>query len=497
MRLFNKIKTLKTDYAGFTLVEILVSLGALSILLVVITTVVATSSSVNSRTNLNTDAGVAAFKKVQSYINTSYDSIPIGDDVSGYEVEDFSGDTELEHLKNVEAKVYVEPASVVNSGTTTETNNFSETSTANTAYSSGSEISASGMYDPTNCCRREWRLSDNNDYNLVYNNFDSGSSNQEMPAIDLGSSQSVDTIRINWYSSYYTSQNFRIEGSNNGTNWTTVSDGLSTTVSVGTSQGDYPEDYPVNGTYRYWRMFNVTGTNSSWIALSEIEAFAAASGDVVEQSSSGGLNFSSSDIDLTESSGQQSVGIRFNNINVDQGVTIDNAYIQFTASGNDSGAVTLLATGVDTDNATGWSGSYAVDNAVSGSNGTTAVTTWSPNAWSSGNSGVNQQLPVTSIVQEILSRGGWSKGNSMAFAIQYGSGGGKREADKNPAPELVIEWSETATVTTGGQYVDLDGDGDADNPTLLKVTAVIEYDAFGERKTVEYSSYIRKYGIGG
>jgi type II secretory pathway pseudopilin PulG len=121
MRLFNKIKTLRTDYAGFTLVEILVSLGALSILLLVITTVVSTTASVNSRTNLNTDAGVAAFQKVQDYVNTSFDSITIGDDATSYEVEDFSGDANLDHLKNVEAKLYVEPASVVNSGTTTET----------------------------------------------------------------------------------------------------------------------------------------------------------------------------------------------------------------------------------------------------------------------------------------------------------------------------------------------------------------------------------------
>jgi hypothetical protein len=318
-----------------------------------------------------------------------------------------------------------------------------------------------------------------------------------MPAIDLGSSQSVDTIRINWYTSYYTSQNFRLEGSNNGSSWTTVADGLSTTVSVGTSQGDYPEDYPVSGTYRYWRMFNITGTHSTWIALSEMEAFAAASGDVVEQASTGGLNFSSDDIELTENSGQQSVGLRFNNVNVDQGTTIDNAYIQFAASGTDSDSVTLSVTGVDTDNASGWTGNFAVDNAVSGSNGTTAVTTWVPNAWTTGNSGTNQQVTVTSIVQELLARGGWSNGNSMAFAFQHTSGSGRRVADKDPAPELVIEWSETTTVTTGGQYVDLDGDGDADNPTLLKITAVIEYDAFGERKNVEYSTFIRKYGIGG
>lgn len=504
MQTIRKLK-LSTSTSGFTLVEILVSLGALAILLLAVTTVVSTSATINARTNLSTDAGVAAFQKAQDYVNTSFDNIVIGDDATGYEVEDFSADSNLSKLKNVDAKVYVEPSSVVNAGTVVTTNNLTESSVADTNFSNGAEISANGSYDPTNCCRRDWRLTDNNDFNLVYNNYDSGSSNQEMPAIDLGSSQSVDTIRINWYTSYYTSQNFRIEGSNNGSSWTTVSSGLSTTVSVGTSVGDYPEDYPVSGSYRYWRMFNVTGTHGTWIALSEMEAFSAASGDVVEQrgsdasSNPGALDFSSSNIEMSENgtAGHQSIGLRFNNIGIDQGTTIDSAYIQFTAAANDSDAVDLIATGVDTDNASGWTGNYAVDNSVAGAGGTTATVAWSPGPWTSGNSGVSQRIAITSIVQELLSRGGWTNGNSMAFVIQHVSGSGRRVAQKTSAPELIIDWTETTTTTSGGTYVDLDGDGDADNPSLLKVRTVISFDVFGETQTVEYSTYIRRYGVGG
>ncbi len=491
---------------GFTIVEILVSLSIVSILLLSTETVVISTATLNAKTNLNADASEAAFQKLQNYVNTNYDNIPLGLVGTSYEVEDFSTAPEVAGLSNATAKVYVQPMSVVDAGTTTTTNNYTESSTADTAYNNGAEISASSTYDPTNCCRRDYRLIDNNYYNLVYNNYSPGSSNQVMPAIDLGSSQTVNTIRINWYTTYYTSQNFRIEASNDGSNWTTVASGLSTNTAVGTSVGNYPENYPVSGTYRYWRMFNVTGTNGTWIAISEVEAFAAAAGDVVEQNGSdattnpGALDFTSSDLEMSENGtqGHQSVGMRFKSININQGVTITNAYIQFTAKNSDSATVGLIATGVDTDDAPGWSGSsYAVDNAVSGTNGTSATTTWNPPAWTAGNNGTAQQLSVTGIVQELLNRAGWLNGNSIAIAIQNVSGAGRRVAEKTNAPVLIIEWSETTITTNGGTYVDVNGDGDADNPTLIKVKTVVSYDSFGETREVEYSTFIRKYGIGG
>lgn len=491
---------LRQRQAGFTLAEVLISLIIVTTLLLSASSVVSTSTTTNGKAALEAEASEQAFKKIQDYINTEFDTIPIGDDLTSYEVEDFS--SEVTDLGNPVAKVHIEPASVVDTMTTYNTTNYTETVNADPTYTSGSQITSVGTIDPTNTASNDWRIRDGNNFNLVYNNHEPGTSNQPMPGIDLGSSKAVDTIRINWYSSYYTASNFRIEGSNNGSSWTTVASGLSQTSSVGTGIGNYPEDYSVSGTYRYWRMFVVTGTHSTWIAISEFEAFTAGSGDVVEQQGSdasaspGALDFTSSDLDMSENGtqGHQSIGLRFNDVNVEQGVTIDSAHIQFTADETDSGTVTLLVTGVDTDDATGWSGTYAVDNAISGS-GTSASTTWSPPAWTASDDSEDQQADVTSIVQEILNRGGWSDGNSMAFGIQYVSGSAVRVAERTPVPELVIDWSETVAVSGGG-YIDDDMDGDADNPTLLKITARIEYDSFGKRDIVEYSTFIRQYGLG-
>lgn len=486
---------------GFTLVELIVSFFIIAILIGLGSTIYSSTLSINTDTSFRAEASELAFQKLQDYVNTDFDSITIGDDVTNYEVEDFSAEVAGEGFDNPDAKVYVRPASVVDSTTETVTENFDETVDADISFSSGSEITVNDTIDPTDCCRRDYRLHDNNVYNLVYNNYEPGSSNQPLPAIDLGEPKAVNTIRINWFNSFYTSTDFRIEGSNDGIVWNTVSSGLSTTVGVGPIFGDYPEDYVVNGIYRYWRIFNLNGTDSTWIAISEMEAFSAASGDVVEQhgsdasSSPGALDFSSSDIDLTQHStqGQQSIGLRYKDVNVEQSTTIDNAYISFTADQDNSGDVELLVQGLDTDNAPGWSGTYAVDNAVSGSGATTANTSWSPDPWTAD---TEQTVDVTSIVQEILNRGGWTDGSSMAFAITYVSGSGKRVAKKTPAPQLVVEWSETSTVTGGGTYVDNNGDGDADNPTLLEVTVRIEYDLLNERKEVEFVSLIRRYGIG-
>ncbi len=502
-RAFNVSDGAGDSQIGFTIVEILVSLGILSMLLLSAGTVVMSTATLNAKTNLDARASEAAFQKLQKYVNTSFDNIPLGAVGSAHEVEDFSTAPEVSGLRNAQARVYVTPMSVIDGGATEVTTDHTESSVADTTHLVGSEISASGTRDPTNCCGRDRRLIDNNYFNFVFNNRSPGSANQPLPAIDLGSPQPVDTIRINWFTRWFVSHNFRIEASNDGNNWVTVSSGLSTNTTVGAGIGNYPEDFPVNGTYRFWRMFNVTGVHSWWIAISEMEAFAAASGDVVEQHGSdasvspGALDFGSSNLEISENGvqGHQSIGLRFKDIGVNQGTAITNAYVQFTANSVDSAAVTLVATGVDVDDASGWNGNYAVDNAVSGVGGTGASTVWNPPGWTAGANGDAQRLNVTGVVQEILNRTGWQIGNSLAIAIQHQSGAGRRVAQKTNAPVLVIEWSQTETLQ-GGTYFDNNGDGYADNPTLIKVRVAVAYYSFGERREAEFSTYIRQHGIG-
>lgn len=495
--------SLNQNQQGFSIIEVLVSLFVIVILIGVASTVIVSSGSVNRRTALTTDASEIVFDKIQDYINTDFDSLPIGLVGDGFEVEDFSAQAQAAGLKNADAKVYITPASTLDTSSTTVTETFTESVDTNSSFTGGGEINSVGQIDPGNQNRRDGRIRNNkygSDY--TYNRY-IGSANHPLPAIDLGSVQSVDTIRIDWYYDQYASSNFRIEGnnSNSSSGWTTVVSGLTQTTSA-SSVGSNPQDIAVGGaSYRYWRMYNVTGNDPNFVAISEMEAFLNGSGDIVEEADTGTLNFSSNDIDLTENNagGQYTVGINFRNVPMDQAATIDSAYIQFTAAANDSGNVTVRTRAVDSSSP----GTWADSNKPSDYNSSGATSAFedtvfnSSNGWSIGDSGQDERVDVSSVVQELVNRGDWVNGDDMAFIISYVSGSGEREAEKSPVPRLVINWSTTTTVTGGSSpYEDLDGDSYADNPTLLSVRVVVDYTAFNETKRSEYSTYIRRNGVG-
>ncbi len=501
---------------GYSLIEVLISLTVVTLYLASLATIVQNGLDINGRTNQQAAASALAFQKVQDYVNLDFANIPVGDNLTNYLVENFSTEATAEKLANADAKLYVRPASTIQSGSSTTTA-YSQTITADASYSAGSEIAVVDVDDATNDYWRITRISDDSYTNYTYNSDDPDPDNKAVPSIDLGSAQLVDTIRIEWWTCTYGADNFRIEAKNSSPNtnsgWTTIVSGLSDNNPTCNASDTNSQDIDVSSNttpYRYWRMYVVDATHSDWNVISEFEAFSSdVPGDIVEQhgsdasSSPGDLSFSSTTLELAEDGarGHQSLGMIFNDIDVPQGATIDSAYIEFQSNEDQSGVVSLEVQGVDRDNAAAWSGSYAVDNAVDtnaadGSIGTAATTSWTPPAWSSGEKGDDTRVSVTTIVKEIVDRGGWAVDNDMAFAVQYVSGAGKRVARRDgSAPQLVINWSETTTTTATNLYVDLDADGDVDNPTLLRLHAVIEYDGYGSRRRVEYQTFIRQYGI--
>jgi len=496
------------------MVEILVSLAVSSLLLFVMAAVLDNAFQINGKTEKRAEASSLAFKKIQDYINLNYDNIPIGDDIGSYEVEDFSLEADGLNVENAVAKVYVEPESELDASTSTTTTSFNQTVQADSAFvASGSEINVTNVNDAAGYHYQPGNISNDDFSDYTYNSGSQGPDNKPMPSIDLGSPQGVDNIRVTWWSCNYGANNFRIEATNGNPNsnsgWTAVVSGLSDGGIACDSNKTQTVDVSSNSTpYQHWRMFVVDGYHSRWNVISEFEAFSSGvPGDIVEQhgsaasSNPGNLYFSSSDLEMSQdgSRGQQSVGVIFDDIDTPQAATVDNAYIEFSADESNSGFVRLRVSAVNRDDAPAWIGNFAVDNAVDSNNsdglvGTAAFTNWTPPAWSDGDKGVNTRVDVTAIVQEIVDRSGWQIDNSMAFAVQYVSGSDKRVAERDPAPELVINWSETNTVVS--TYIDADGDGDVDNPTLVRVTAVISYEAYQAKQQVTYSTLVRKFGVG-
>lgn len=175
---------------------------------------------------------------------------------------------------------------------------------------------------------------------------------------------------------------------------------------------------------------------------------ADADDDAEERSSDGLMFLDSSDLEFAVDPtwrATDTVGMRFTNVAIEQGTTIQNTYIQFQVDETGSGAVFLTIKGQDIDDA-GQFGTSSYD--ISSRSTTSASVAWSPPAWNSvGEAGVDQRTPnITSILQEIVDRPGWSSGNALVIII---TGTGTRwaesyDADASGAALLHVELGGTA-----------------------------------------------------
>ncbi len=109
-----------------------------------------------------------------------------------------------------------------------------------------------------------------------------------------------------------------------------------------------------------------------------------------------------------------SAGLRFANITIPQGVTIVQASLSFTSSGNWSGALTLYLNGHDVGNSPTFSGGNGPVDRQSQS--TSAEAAWLPGNWSDGL--VYQSPDLTSIIQEIVNRPDWVSGNALSLMVR-------------------------------------------------------------------------------
>ena len=226
---------------------------------------------------------------------------------------------------------------------------------------------------------------------------------------------------------------------------------------------------PLSNNDQYDLNCNCVGTNNPNNTIISV-AISSGNDDVEEIQGNGYVNTNSDDLEIvTDGSNNQKVGLRFNDINIPQGATIHYAYIQFTADENDSGTTNLNIEGQLTDNAPTFQNTYydVSDRATSN-----AFVSWTPAAWTSGDTGTEQQSPnLNTIVQEIINQNNWTANNSVAFII---SGNGNREAESyeglaSGAAKLYIEYDPSCAVDVDndGLCANLDcDDNDASNTGL-------------------------------
>jgi len=177
-----------------------------------------------------------------------------------------------------------------------------------------------------------------------------------------------------------------------------------------------------------------------------------------EDNTDGSINLSSSDLEFSNDGGtNQTVGIFFSGVPVDQGETINSAFIQFETDEVETGAITITIRGQLATNAPSFTTTV---NNVSSRTPTINSESWSPADWNTIGEVASAQrtVDVSSIIQEIVNQGGWVNGNNLVILIT-GPNGNRRTAEVDPV--LIIN-TDAIVCHSNVVHQDFDGDGEDD-----------------------------------
>ena len=185
-------------------------------------------------------------------------------------------------------------------------------------------------------------------------------------------------------------------------------------------RGGYPATFSAAGNY----VLRLTASDSQLSANDDVavtvnlppgtvvtvEAPVAASADDAEESAAGSVNISDGDLELVldNAGGNQTVGMRFAGLQIPDGATIVNAWVQFVADEAHSGATNLVVRGQAADQAAAFT---TAPSSISTRPRTTASVAWVPPAWTIGAAGTAQRTPnLAGVIQEVVDRPGWARG---------------------------------------------------------------------------------------
>ena len=214
----------------------------------------------------------------------------------------------------------------------------------------------------------------------------------------------------------------------------------------------------------------------------------AGSDDAEEEMTSTSVSLTSTDVDFFTDSGANRVngivGLRFNGIDIPQFGKILNAYVKFHVDEITIEPTLVTIHGQADDNASTFRNfdqltGKSIKADLSTRPVTTASVSWSPPPWLFVNeAGYDQRTTnLTPIIQEIVNRPGWSRGNSLALLF---TGSGQRvarsyESGLSLAPVLHLEYESGAFVNTAPELLvnrpihkSMANQGDA---VILKATA--------------------------
>jgi len=181
-----------------------------------------------------------------------------------------------------------------------------------------------------------------------------------------------------------------------------------------------------------------------------VSVLAGTNNDAEEDTVTGDIDATSSDLEMVEESNDQVVGLRFTEIPIAKNTTITSAKLTFTADEVHSGAASLVLKGQKSADAEIFSTNTNNITNTTDRPRTTASVSWSPGPFTVDGE-LHQTPDLKTIIQEIVNQTDWEAGNDLALFV---SGTGKRVAqsfDRNPAaaPRLTITFEgQAASVKT-------------------------------------------------
>ena len=152
--------------------------------------------------------------------------------------------------------------------------------------------------------------------------------------------------------------------------------------------------------------------------------------------------------------GVYDVGLRWQSINIAQGSTINSATLSLSRAGG-TGTLAANVRGIDEDNTATWSDGSRPSQRTK----TTATISADQADW--GNWGVGWiTLSITSVIQEIINRSGWSANNALAIVIEDAAGAGSNYAQ-------VYAYEQSGNVSGAKLDIDYSTGGGTSIPVLV------------------------------
>ncbi len=178
----------------------------------------------------------------------------------------------------------------------------------------------------------------------------------------------------------------------------------------------------------------------------------AGSDDAEERISTGAIDLTSTDLELCYDSFTQIVGTRFTDVQIPQGATITNAYVEFECDdGQWIGNVPIQIKGQDIDNApTFTTTAYSISTRAK----TDTIVSWTITEKYTTDYKY-RSADISSIIQEIVDRSGWASRNSVVIIFNSTSTN-KREMESyngeaTAAPRLVVNFTTGGNITWTAQ----------------------------------------------